>query len=141
MIDVKTTQVPWTSKMVEYVKTIVEEMGQISGIPLQLVHLPSGTHLGNSLADDLDLPAYATAAADLRIGSTKIMTVKGFTRGDAEDPRLLRTINLVRKCLKTYLQGQAEAESFSREIIGNYEVINMLYRVSDVLGNIQDMQR
>ena len=140
-MDAQTTQVPWTSKMVEYIKALVDEVALISHTPLQVVHVPSGTHMGNSLAEDLDLSTYETAAVDLRIGSAVIMIVKGFSTGGADDPALLRTTGFVQKCLKTYIQGQAERESFSREIISNYEVINMLYRVSDALGSAQDMQR
>lgn len=141
MMEAQTNQVTWTSKMVDYVKTFVDEMGLISQTPLQLVHVPSGTRIDNALAERVDLSAYKTAAVGIRIGSATIMTVTGFSKAGAGDGGLLRTIGLVQKSLKTYLQGQAEAESFSREIISNYEVINMLYRVSDALRNVEDMRR
>jgi putative nucleotidyltransferase with HDIG domain len=89
----------------------------------------------------VDLSVQETVTGEVRIGSGLIMVVKGFTDNSAGDPALERTILFVCQILKGYLQSQAEIEGFSRELLENYEVINMLYRVSDALGNIQDINR
>ena len=58
-----------------------------------------------------------------------MLIVKGFSQKGKDDEVLQDTLGLVYNILKEYLKSQAEIESFSKEILDNYQTINMLYRV------------
>ncbi|NOY52824.1 MAG: GAF domain-containing protein [Deltaproteobacteria bacterium] len=131
-------RIPWNKKIKEHISSLLEQVGSIASVILQVYYLPTDERLLNSRAvHPAALPAPA-ASTELRIGSTPLLLVQGY----AEDPsRAEQAVRHLHDVLREYLQNQAEIESFSREVLDNYQIINMLYRVADALGNIQDVNR
>lgn len=139
MMDHQGIQIPWNEKIKGRIRSFLEQVGNIAFIPLQIHHLPTNERLLNSLAGDpVSLPA-PTASMELKIGSTPLILLHGYAEEDP--PRAEVAVRHLHDVLREYLQSQAEIESFSREVLDNYQIINMLYRVADALGNIQDVNR
>ncbi len=133
--------IAWNANNRQTVKMLIDKIGKLTGIPLQVHNLLTEEILLNTLAYTQDISAYSYATEEIRIGSTLVLIVKGFSQKGKDDEVLQDTLGLVYNILKEYLKSQAEIESFSKEILDNYQTINMLYRVSDALGNIQDVNR
>ncbi len=134
-------RIPWNANIRQTVMTLIDEIGTISGIPLQIHHVPSDENLLNSLACERDLVSCPFITHEIRIGGELTLLVKGYSERGVEDTVLKTALNLLKKVLALHLQNQAEIESFSKEIVDNYQTINMLYRVSDALGQIEDVNR
>jgi len=139
MMNHQGIQIPWNNKIKDHIRSILEQVGCIASMPLQICHLPTNERLMNSLAGDPVSLSLPTASMELKIGSTPVILLQGYAE---EDPsRAEVTVRHLHDVLREYLQSQAEIESFSREVLDNYQIINMLYRVADALGNIQDVNR
>jgi len=131
-------QIPWNRKIKGYISSLLEQAGSIASMVLQVYYLPTDEQLFSS--PDVDPAALSAPAAsrELRIGSTPLLLVQGY----GEDrSRVEEAVGYLHDVLREYLQNQAEIESFSREVLDNYQIINMLYRVADALGNIRDVNR
>ncbi len=135
------SRLPWDGKSRAYVKKVLDQIGDVSGVPLQARHLPTGTLVTNPLADTRDPDQPFAVREQIRIGSRPLMEIGGIARDNCDLSTLQTAVRLAQGVLTEYLRHRAEIESFSREVIANYEVINMLYRVADALGSIQDVQR
>ncbi len=139
MMNNQGIQIPWNKKIKGYIGNLLEQVGQIASMPLQIYYLPTNERLMNSLAGDSASLSVSTASAELRIGSMPVILIQGY--GEEDPSRVEETVRHLHDVLREYLQSQAEIESFSREVLDNYQIINMLYRVADALGNIQDVNR
>ncbi len=124
-----------------YVKSVLDQIGDVFGVRLQAHDVPTRTAMAHTAAGTESLEPSFAATAQIRIGSMPPMEIRGIAVREGQLPAVQAAVRLARTVLAEHLQHQAEIESFSREVIANYEVINRLYRVADALGNIQDVER
>jgi len=131
-------KIPWNKKIKGHILSLLGQVGSIASVPLRVYSLPEDEWLQNPGTVDSAAFPVPTASMELKIGSTPILLIQGY----AEDrSRAEETVGHLHDVLREYLQSQAEIESFSREVLDNYQIINMLYRVADALGNIRDVNR
>jgi len=141
MMQENETIIPWNTKIRQSIKTLLDQVGHLSGIPLQILHVPTHEMLLNAVACSQDLSACAFKTKEVRIGSALILIIKGFSKDDSESANLENALQLLYDVLKGHLQTQAEIESLSMELLENYQTMNMLYRLSEALGDIYDIKR
>ncbi len=133
--------IPWDAKSRAHVKTVLDQIGDVSGVALHARHLATHTAVSNTVAGAHNPAEHCAATEEIRIGSVPLAEIGGIGRDGCDISVVQKAVRLAHRVLAEYLRNRAEIESFSREVIANYEVINMLYRVADALGNIQDVQR
>jgi len=137
----KTVHIPWHVKIVRTVQSVIDQVGNLSGVPLEIIHVPTGEGIRNNHAASKDFSDCPVQTEEVRIGSSPILLVRGFLLPGTKKTILETALRHVCGVVREYLQSQAEIEGFAQEILENYQVINMLYRVSDALGNIHDPDR
>ncbi len=133
--------IPWNAKIRHSVKMLLDQLGHLSGIPLQILHVPTNEILLNAVAYSQDLSACTSKTKEVRIGSSFILVIKGFSKNGFDEANLETALQLLYDVLKEHLQSHAEIESFSMELLENYQTMNMLYRLSEALGDIYDIER
>lgn len=135
------SRIAWNAKIRQRVQDLLDRIGMVSGIPLEAVHIPSEERLSNALASAYDTSSLPRESTEIRIGSTRALLVSGFLAEDGSREILQTTLDLAHTILKEYLQHQTEIESFSQELLENYQALNIFYRISEALGSIQDVRR
>ncbi|MEK6777168.1 MAG: HD domain-containing phosphohydrolase [bacterium] len=135
------TNIPWNAKIRHSVKTLMDQVGNLSGISMEILHVPTNEIMLTSSAGTQDLSACSFETMEMRIGSSLILLIKGFSRNESEGTNLERVLKLLHDILKEYLQSHAEIESLSMELLENYQTLNMLYQLSEALGDIYDIER